>query len=358
MKVDIKGIDLTKDVKGKLKVFDFPSMPVSVSLEVPIPDKKLDVLLQQKLTDAGNSKIDEIQDLFTKEMTKIDSRLSAALAKDPKSVNLKAEQATADAMSKQIANMLPVHVKIACEKVYADIQKGHAELRKYQLKCAVKIGWASLKLSIAAARLGASHGADVTAWLSAGKEIYAIGAVIYELAKSADTVQKEVGKEYKKLIEAVAKVKKETKNIKVALRQIGDVEPKCKAVEGKLDVLRPKVQAADEKSHALSKSLDKLLNAARGSKKDLNAPALKKEQVMEAKINGLIQKIVGMQEKVQSMTKYAAAIDITIAAFRADYTKGTATTVEVVGFLQQAKALYDGAKEVVDVVKDIVDLAA
>jgi hypothetical protein len=359
MRVDIKGLDLTSAVKGKTKVFEFPSMPVEINIQVDIPDKKWDPLLQQKLQEAGKKKFDEIQKLFTDEMIKIDARVTAAATKDPSSVNLNDEQNTANVMSKQIANTLPAQVQTACQKVYEDLKKAHKELVKYNLKCAAKIVWASVKLSVAAARLGASHGADVTAYITIAKEIYAIGTVVYELAKSSDTLEKEVGKEYTNLITAVAKVKKETNNIKIAARQIADVEPKCKKVEEKLGIFRPKITGVDEKSHQLSTQVDKLLNAAEAAKKDLAAKpkALEKQKLMEQKIDKLITKIEAMQVKVQDQRKYADAVELTIKQFRADYTKGAATTVKVVDFLQKAKEMYDSVKEVVDVVKEIVELA-
>jgi hypothetical protein len=357
MRVDVTGFDLTKNVRGKLKVFDFPSMPVQVSVEVPISDKKLDPLLKQKMQDTARKTLDELQDLFTTEMTKIDARVSAAQAKDSSSVDLKDEQHTADVMSRQIVDALPAQVQDACEQAYAELGKAHKELLKYRLKCAAKITWASVKLTVAAARLGVSHGADVSAWISAGQDIYKIATVIYELAKSADTVQKEVGKEYQNLVQAVAKVKKETNNIKIALRQVADVEPKCKKVDEKLGVLRPKVTGIDEKSHDLAKSLEKLLNAAEGVSKDLNPKAQAKLPVMEKKIDGMIIKIENMQAKVQETHKYVEAVTLTVKQFRADYTKGAETTVKVVDFLTKCKEMYDQAKEVIDTIKDVVDLA-
>ena len=211
---------------------------------------------------------------------------------------------------------------------------------------------------MAAARLGVSHGADVSAWVSAAKEVYSIGTVVYELAKSADTLQKETGKEYEALVQAVAKVKKETKSIKIVARQIADVEPKCKKVDDKLGVLRPKITGVDEKSHSLSSSLDKLLNAAEKTKGQLTGKAEAKSKLMESKIDALIKRIEGMQVKVADLNKYAAAIDLSVKQFRADYSKGVATTVSVVDFVTRAKAVYDGVKEVVDVVKEIVSLVA
>ena len=356
MRVEIKGFDLTKNVRGKLKIFEFPSMPVEVNIQVDIPDKKWDPLLQQKLQEAGKKKLDEIQKLFTEEMTKIDNRVAAAAAKDPRGVNVADEQHTADTVSKQIADVLPGQVKDACDRVYADIQKSHKELLKYQLKCAAKIIWASVKLTVAAARIGVSHGADVSAYISAAKDIYAIGTVVYELAKSSDTLQKEVGTEYQNLANAVAKLKQETKNIKIVARQLADVEPKCKKVEAKLGVFRPKITGVDEKSHSLAASVDKLLNAAEKARGDLNPKALDKQKVMEQKIDLLINKIETLQVKVQEQRKYADAIELTVKQYRADYTKGVATTVKVVDFLTKAKEVYDAVKEVVDVVKDIVDL--
>jgi len=358
MKVEIKGFDLTANIRGTTKVFEFPAMPVEIKLQVDIPDKKWDPLLQQKLQSAGKARMDEIQNLFTSEMGKIDARIFEALQKDPATVKLADEQKTANNMSKEIAESLPAHVKTACEKVYADLQKAHKELVKYQLKCAGKIAWSAVKISVAAARLGASHGADVSAWISAGKEIYAVALVIYELAKSADTVQKEVGKEYTGLIAVVAKARKETNNIKQAARQVGQVEPKIKKVEEKLGIMRPKTTGMDEKSHSLSSALDKLLSAAEKTKGKLGPKADAKANTVAAKIDATIKKIEDMQTKVQELRKYDEAVTLTLVSFRADYTKGSAATVKAVDFLSKVKELYDQAKDVVDTIKDIVELAA
>jgi len=359
MKVDITGYDLTKNIKGKTKVFEFPSMPILVSIEVAVPDKKMDVLLQQKLVDAGKKKIEEIQKLFTDEMLKIDAKVAAAATKDPSAINLNDEQNTANNMSKQIANTLPTHVQMACQKVYDDLKKAHKELVKYQLKCAAKIAWASVKLTVAAARLGASHGADVSAYISAGKAIYAIGVVVYELAKSSDTLEKEVGKEYKALIEAVAGVKKKSNGAIIAALQIGSVEPKCKKVEEKLGVFKPKITSIDERSHAMAKEVEKLLNATGTVGKQLTTPkGIEKEKLLETKIDKLLTKIHDMQVKVNNQRDYAQAVEISIKAFRADYNKGTATTIKVADFLTKAKEMYDSCKEVIDVIKDIAELAA
>jgi hypothetical protein len=357
MHVEIKGMNLSSGLQGKTKVFEIASMPIDITLDVKA-DKKWDPLLQQKLQEAARARAQEIIDLFTQEILKIDSRVVAAMTKDPHSVNLADEQNTANNMGKQIVATMPAHVTTAVEKVFTELKSAHKELVKYQVKCGVKIAWSGIKISVAAARLGASHGADVHAWFTVGKEIYAIALVVYELAKSADTVQKEVGAEYVKLIDAVAKVKKETKAIKVVARQIADVEPKCKKVEEKIGILRPKVTGMDEKSHGLAKSLDTLLNKAKAAEKDISPKAKSKLTAMETKINNTIIKISNMQTKVTEMRAYANAIELTVDKFREDYTKGAATTVKISDFLTKAKEMYDNAKEVIDLLKEVAELAA
>ena len=357
MNVKIDKLNLSSGVQGKLKVFEIASMPIQIDLEVK-SDKKWDPLLQQKLQEAGKNRADEIIKLFTEEILKIDAKVAAKLTSDPHSVNLADEQNTANNMGKQIAATLPAHVQAACEKVFTELKSAHKELVKYQLKCAVKIAWSGVKISVAAARLGASHGADVHAWFTVGKEIYAIAVVVYELAKSADTVQKEVGAEYVKLIEAVAKLKKETKAIKVIARQLADVEPKCKKVDEKIAILRPKVTGIDEKSHGLAKGLHTLLEKAKAAEKDISPKAKSKLTAMETKIQSTITKIQNMQVKVTEMRAYADAVELTVDKFRDDYTKGVATTVKITDFLQKAKEVYDQAKEVIDLLKEVAELAS
>jgi hypothetical protein len=358
MVIDITNFDLTKNLHGKLKVFEFPPMPVQVHIELDIPDKKQNSLLLQKMHDAGSKKLQELQKLFTDEMTKIDARVAAAAAKDPGSVNLPDEQHTADVVSKQIAMAVPAHVEAACKKVYTDMQAAHKELTKYQLKCFAKIAWAAVKLTVAGLRLGVSHGADVSAWISAGKEVYAIATVFYELAKSADTLQIETGKEYDGLVQAVAKVKQSTGGkIVVAARQIADVEPRCKKVEGKVGVLRPKITGMDEKSHSLSGALDKLLDAQEKTRGKLNTAAEAKAQKAQEKVMSLINQIETSQVKVREMRGYADAITLSVQAFRRDYTKAVASSVKVVDFAKTMSNLYNAAKEVTNLVKEVVSLA-
>jgi hypothetical protein len=357
MHVELKGLNLSSGLQGKLKVFEIASMPIDIVLDVKA-DKKWDPLLQQKLQDAAKHRADEIINLFTTEILKIDARVAAAMIKDPHAVNLADEQNTANNMGKQIAATMPAHIQTAVEKVFTELKSAHKELVKYQVKCAVKIAWSGIKISVAAARLGASHGADVHAWFTVGKEIYAIAVVIYELAKSADTVQKEVGVEYVNLVNAVAKVKKETKAIKVVARQLADVEPKCKKVDDKIAILRPKVTGMDEKSHGLAKNLDTLLHKAKAAENDISPKAKPKLIAMETKINATVVKISNMQAKVREMRAYADAIEITVEAFRNDYSKGVATTVKISDFLTKAKEMYDNAKEVIDLLKDVAELAA
>jgi hypothetical protein len=358
MKVDLRGLNFTKDVQGKLKVFDFPAMPVEISIEVPIPDKKLDPLLAQKLQDAAKKKYDEIQKLFTDEITKKDAKVFAEASKAPGSVDLNGEIKDANATAKGIFDALPAHIKTACEKAYADLQKAHKDLIKYNLKCAVKITWSAAKLGVAAARLGVSHGTDISAWISAAQNIYALAAVVYELAKSADSAQKDVGKEYTALVEAVAKTRKETNNVLQAAKQVAQVEPKIKKVEEKINVLSPKVTNMDEKAHGLAKEVNKMLSTAQSVKAKLKPEAKGKEAELEKKIDATIKKIIASEEKVAELKKYIAAIEVTLDAFRKDYTKGTATTVKVIDVLAKAKELYDQAKDIVDTVKDVVELAA
>src|SRR4051812_24008435 len=50
MQFDIKGLDLTKDLKGKTKVFEFAPMPISVTIDVDA-DKKFDSLMHNKLVE-------------------------------------------------------------------------------------------------------------------------------------------------------------------------------------------------------------------------------------------------------------------------------------------------------------------
>jgi hypothetical protein len=357
MHVDVKGLDLSSKLRGKLKVFEIGAMPISISIDID-SDKKWDPLLQQKLQDAGKKRVDEIIETFTTEISKIDARLAAAIVKDPHSVNLADEQNTANNMGKQIVAALPGHVQAACEQVLNALKADHKELVKYKVKCGVKIAWSGIKITVAAARLGASHGADVHAWFTVGKEIYAIATVVYELAKSADTVQKEVGEAYGKLVEAVAKVKKETSGVQVVLRQVTDVEPKCKKVDEKLKVFRPKITTIDERSHALASNLHVLLEKAKHAENDIAPKAKQKLTLMETKITVTFDKIHNMQIKVTEMRAYAEAVKITVEAFRKDYANASATTVKVTDFLQKCKEVYDQAKEVIDVLKDIAELAS
>lgn len=357
MKVKLEPLNLSSGLQGKLKVFEIESMPVNISVEIET-DKKWEPLLQQKLHDAAMNKAQEIIRTFTEEIIKIDNKAAAAMIKDPHSVNLADEQNTANTIGKQIAATLPAHVQTACEKVLTELKSAHKELVKYKVKCAVKIAWSGIKISVAAARLGASHGADVHAWFTVGKEIYAIAVVVYELAKSADTVLHEVEGEYAKLEEAVKKAIKDTNALKKAVRQLTDVEPKCKKVEDKVKILSPKVTGIDEKSHGLARDLDLLMEKAKAAEKDISPKAKGKLVLMETKINNTITKIIDMQGKVTEMRNYMSAIAISVKSFRDDYAKGTATGIKVVDFLNRCKEVYDQAKEVIDVLKDVAELAS
>lgn len=362
--MDIKlSYNLAGSLK-KLQFLDVPDMIVNVQVTIPeINDKKAEAVTKAQLSEAGTDYLQKTAKEFCSAFEELDKKLAAKIAAAEKSGDdvvalATKELATANTVANQIRIATASGVEDAIEKEWVRLKKTYSQLKTYKIKFAIKIIWTSVKLSVAVARVAASQGADVTGWIAIGQGIYKIGMLIYEFAKSADTVQNEVTELHTSLAETVneEKAKKRKNPALQVIAQMKDIEPAIKKVEGKLGQYGPKVTAIDVKSKELAKELEKLLSKIQDEKDN---PVLKpKIAKLETIVDGTIKKIIKLQGDLKAHRIVEAAVEADIAATRKDFNKYTKSTLKVVNFLQTAKEVYDNAKDVFDTVKEIVELAA
>lgn len=171
-------VDLIRDRK-QFQNLDIPPIRVNITIEVEadVPKAKMD-----RLEKAARTKLEDYESVVTKEADKFNRQIEGLL-KDNK---LKEAIAVADQANHAIKNALSSAqgaALAAVETVKKQEAQGDKLLTQARVKVVVTFVIGAVKVATNVARIGASHGGDVHAWLSLAKELYKLGKEIQQQLK-------------------------------------------------------------------------------------------------------------------------------------------------------------------------------
>lgn len=188
-------VDLIRERK-QFDLLDVPKVPVTVTIEVttsaligkptPAPSAKM-----QRLEDAARKKLEEYEDIITSECGKFNKKIGDLLDQG----KLKEAIAMAETVNVSVKNALKsaegAAVK-AVEDAKAKEAQGDKLLKEARVKTAVKITFAGVSLATNAAKLAATQGADVTAYISIAKTLLDLGLEINQQLKDEPKLRRDV----------------------------------------------------------------------------------------------------------------------------------------------------------------------
>lgn len=178
--------------------------PFLVTTEFEVGNKKTEVSSVQikRLNEIASAVIDDFEDAMHNVILDKDKEIDALITKAEKSGD-SGQMQQAIAQSEKLAKETIDSIKSTAdnlekllqEKVKAAFKtdKILKELNtEFKIKVAYNIGKGVIKLASNAAQLGASMGADVSAWIGVAKAVVAIGSEVYEAAKGEDKLKDEL----------------------------------------------------------------------------------------------------------------------------------------------------------------------
>lgn len=183
-KVDI--VDLIRDRK-LFPLLNVPACRVVVEFEVttsallttppPAPSAKI-----KRMEEAAEKKLEEYEKIITSECAKFNKKIDELLDQG----NLKEAIAVASTVNTLVKNAL-ASAEGAAQKAVEEAKKKESQgdklLTEARVKTAVKVTFAGISLATQATKLAASHGADVTAYLSIAKTLVSLGLELKQQLK-------------------------------------------------------------------------------------------------------------------------------------------------------------------------------
>jgi hypothetical protein len=180
-------VDLVRDRKLFANL-DIPPIRVNITIEVEadVPKAKMD-----RLEKAARTKLEEYEATIVKEAEKFNKQIDVLLAQG----KLKEAIALADGANHAIKNAVNSAQGAALaevEKVKKAEAQGDKLLLQARVKVVVTFVFGTIKVATNVARIGASHGADVHAWLSLAKELYKLGQEIQQQLKTEEQLKQDL----------------------------------------------------------------------------------------------------------------------------------------------------------------------
>jgi hypothetical protein len=267
-KVKLQRVKLPKDLK----------VQVDVMLDDPLYKQlNADPRALQKMQEAAKAQaLAAIKDL-----------MQAVVVADKKAANFDANKAKI--FSKDLQTTLEKRLDLAgkqmavqCQKFFDDYKKGHAELRKFQVKCVAKIGVSAVVIAGSAAAAGASFGAGAPlAVVAVARGGVTIAQEATKLAIDADGAAKIIGAELTVLKKLMQNEEGELRSrgtritaevlLGAASKIIGIETPSVKNFKKHVEVHKMCIQKLDDKITKLSQSIPDLMEKASGFEKKLKA---------------------------------------------------------------------------------------
>jgi len=180
-------VDLVRDRKLFTNL-DIPPIRVNVTIEVEadVPKAKMD-----RMEKAARDKLEEYEDIIVKEATKFNTQIENLL----KAGKLQEAIGVADSVNNSIKGALRSAegaANMAVEAAKKKEAQGDKLLLEARVKTVVGFVFGAIKIATSVARIGASHGGDVHAWLSLGKDVIKIGLEIHQQLKKEPQLRKDL----------------------------------------------------------------------------------------------------------------------------------------------------------------------
>lgn len=194
-KVDI--VDLIRDRK-LFQYLEVPPMRVVVDIEVittglltepkPAPSAKLD-----RLEKAARDVFDDYEKTITQECVKFSKKIDELL-KQGKEKEARDMASTVNALVKNALHSSEGAAIKAVDDAKKKESQGDKLLTEARVKTGVKVTFAGISLATQAVKLGASHGADVTAYLSIAKTLVSLAAELQQQLKGEPALRTDLRK--------------------------------------------------------------------------------------------------------------------------------------------------------------------
>jgi hypothetical protein len=192
-------VDLVRS-KPKTNYLEIPAYRVDVTIDVTtkgilsaseVPSAKMD-----RLEQAGREALGKYETIIASEAGKLDKKITELFDKG----NPEAEKealSLIQGVNVSIKNALASAEGAAQQAIEARLKKeaqGDKNLTEARVRTAIKFTTGAITLGAAAGRLVASMGADVTAYISAGKTLVTLGLEINQLLKNEEKLRKDLTK--------------------------------------------------------------------------------------------------------------------------------------------------------------------
>ncbi len=207
-------VDLIRS-KPKTNYLDIPAYRVDVTIDVTtkgilsaseVPSAKMD-----RLEQAGREALEKYESVITSEATKLDKKITELFDKgDPEAE--KEALSLLQGVNVSIKNALASAEGAAQQAIEARLKKeaqGDKNLTEAKVRTAIKFTTGAITLGAAVGRLVASMGADVTAYISAGKTVITLGLEINQMLKNEEALRKDLVKGIKTYIDLRGTVMKQ-----------------------------------------------------------------------------------------------------------------------------------------------------
>lgn len=182
-------VDLVRDRKN-FPNLDIPPIRVNVSIEVEadVPKAKMD-----RLEKAAREKLEEYETTIVEHATKVNKQIDELMKQRKYKEAMQAAE-TANASIKGALQSAQGAANQAVEATKKKEAQGDKLLLEARVKTVVGFVFGAIKVATNIARIGASHGGDVHAWLSLGKELIKIGMEIHQQLKDEPRLRQDLVK--------------------------------------------------------------------------------------------------------------------------------------------------------------------
>ncbi len=192
-KVDI--VDLIRDRK-LFPLLNVPACRVVVEFEVttsallttppPAPSAKI-----KRMEEAAEKKLEEYEKIITSECAKFNKKIDELLEQGKLKEAIEVAS-TVNTLVKNALNTAEGAAKQAVDDAKKKESQGDKLLTEARVKTAVKVTFAGISLATQATKLAASHGADVTAYLSIAKTLVSLGLELKQQLKDEPKLRQDL----------------------------------------------------------------------------------------------------------------------------------------------------------------------
>ena len=305
--------DLGKQMEGKVKL-QRVKLPKDLKVQI---DVMLDDPLYKKLN-ADPRALQKMQEAAKAQaLAAIKDLLQAVTIADKKAANFDANKAKIFSKDLQATlekrlDLAGKQMAVATQKFFDDYKQGHADLRKFQAKCAAKIGVSAIVITASATAAGASFGAGAPlAVVAVARGGVTIAQEATKLAIDADGAAKIIGAELKVLKKLMLDEEGElrSKGVRIttevllgaASKLIGIETPSVKNFKKHIEVHKMCIQKLDDKVTKLSQTIPDLMEKA--SEFDKKLQAAKKAGLPTEKVTKLEGKLKASEQALDKALK-------------------------------------------------------